>query len=233
MGRARQARRIAVTAAYGGGGLGALGAVLYGVLYSQAKQAHRTVGAPRSVPPDGDGLWGHGPGEPIRLAVLGDSGAAGLGVDQAIETPGVLVAAGLSEVAGRPVRLTNVARVGAKSDSLPDQVDRALPAGPEVALIIVGTNDVKERMRPAESVRHLVGPRHHPAGGAAAALPRQAVEPAARRRADGRGGRARRPDGLPGRHPGAGVPGPAGRDVQPGPVPSQRGGLRRGGRGDA
>ena len=157
MGRARQARRIAVTAAYGGGGLGALGAVLYGVLYSQAKQAHRTVGAPRSVPPDGDGLWGHGPGEPIRLAVLGDSGAAGLGVDQAIETPGVLVAAGLSEVAGRPVRLTNVARVGAKSDSLPDQVDRALPAGPEVALIIVGTNDVKERMRPAESVRHLVG----------------------------------------------------------------------------
>src|SRR6266511_1584247 len=131
MGRARQARRIAVTAAYGGGGLGALGAVLYGVLYSQAKQAHRTVGAPRSVPPDGDGLWGHGPGEPIRLAVLGDSGAAGLGVDQAIETPGVLVAAGLSEVAGRPVRLTNVARVGAK--------------------------DVKERMRPAESVRHLVG----------------------------------------------------------------------------
>jgi lysophospholipase L1-like esterase len=156
MSRASRARRIAVTAAYGGGGLGALGALLYGVLYSEAKLAHRSVGPPLGAPPDGDGLWGHGEGEPIRLAVLGDSGAAGLGVERAIETPGVLVAAGMSEVAGRQVHLTNVARVGAKSDDLGDQVDKALPAAPEVALIIVGTNDVKERMRPAESVRHLV-----------------------------------------------------------------------------
>jgi lysophospholipase L1-like esterase len=133
-----------------------LGAVLYGVLYGEAKLAHRTVGAPRSRPPDGDGLWGHGQGEPIRFAVLGDSGAAGLGVERAIETPGVLVAAGMSEVAGRPVHLTNVAMVGAKSDHLLDQVERALPGEPQVALIMIGTNDVKERMRPAESVRHLV-----------------------------------------------------------------------------
>ena len=156
MGRASRARRIAVTAAYGGGGIGALGALLYGVLYGEVKLAHRAVGSPRSAPPDGDGLWGHGQGEPIRLAVLGDSGAAGLGADRAIETPGVLVAAGMSEVAGRPVHLTNVAMVGAKSDHLLDQVERALPSHPEVALIMIGTNDVKDRMRPAESVRHLV-----------------------------------------------------------------------------
>jgi lysophospholipase L1-like esterase len=156
MGRASRARRIVLTAAYGGGGLGALGALLYGLLYGEAKLAARTVGPPRGAPPDGDGIWGHGPGEPIRLAVLGDSGAAGLGVERAIETPGVLVAAGLSEVAGRPVHLLNVARVGAKSDELAGQVERALPGRPEVVLIIIGTNDVKERVRPAESVRHLV-----------------------------------------------------------------------------
>jgi len=145
-----------MTAVYGGGGLGALGALLYGLLYGEAKLAHRTVGPPRSVPPDGDGLWGHGTGEPIRFAVLGDSGAAGLGVARDIETPGVLMAAGMSEVADRPVRLTNVARVGAKSDDLVHQVDQVLLAGPEVVAIIIGANDVKDRMRPADSVRHLV-----------------------------------------------------------------------------
>jgi lysophospholipase L1-like esterase len=157
MSRAARARKIAIAAAYGGGGVGALGALAYGVLQEQAKRAHRTVGPVTTLPPHGDGIWGHGRGEPIRLAVLGDSGAAGLGVDRAIETPGVLVASGLSELAGRRVRLTNVAKVGATSAHLHDQVDRVMGAEPEVALIIVGTNDVKERMRPAESVRYLVG----------------------------------------------------------------------------
>jgi lysophospholipase L1-like esterase len=156
MGRAGRARRIAVAAAYGGGGVGALSALLYGLLNEQAKRAHRTVGPPRGAPPDGDGKWGHGEGRSIRLAVLGDSGAAGLGVDRAIETPGVLIASGLSELAGRPVRLTNVAKVGATSSDLPRQVEIAIAARPEVAVVIVGTNDVKERMRPAESVRFLV-----------------------------------------------------------------------------
>src|SRR2546430_5115686 len=118
MSRASRAGQMAMTAAYGGGGLGALGALLYGLLYGEAKLAHRSVGPPRGLPPDGDGVWGHGNGEPIRLAVLGDSGAAGLGVERAIETPGVLVAAGMSEGAGRPVHLLNVAKVGARSDQL-------------------------------------------------------------------------------------------------------------------
>jgi lysophospholipase L1-like esterase len=54
------------------------------------------------------------------------------------------------------VHLLNVARVGGKSDDLAHQVDRVLPFRPEVALIIVGANDVKDRMWPAESVRYLV-----------------------------------------------------------------------------
>jgi lysophospholipase L1-like esterase len=156
MSRAGRARRIAVAGAYGGGGAGAMGALLYGLLKEQAKRAQRNVGPAVGTPPDGDGMWGHGHGEPVRLAVLGDSGAAGFGVEKAIETPGVLIASGLSELAGKPVLLTNVATVGATSTDLERQVGLAVPTRPEVALIIVGTNDVKERMRPGDSVRHLV-----------------------------------------------------------------------------
>jgi hypothetical protein len=52
MGRARRARKIAATAAYGGGGLaagiGALGAIGYGVLKVEAKVARRIVGQART-----------------------------------------------------------------------------------------------------------------------------------------------------------------------------------------
>ena len=50
MGRARRARKIAATAAYGGGvgaaGIGALGLVGYGVLKVEALLARRIVGQP-------------------------------------------------------------------------------------------------------------------------------------------------------------------------------------------
>jgi lysophospholipase L1-like esterase len=87
--------------------------------------------------------------------MLGDSSAAGLGVQKPIETPGVLVAAGLSEIAERPVRLINVAVVGATSAELDPQINQVLPERPDVALIMIGANDVTHRMRPAQSVRHL------------------------------------------------------------------------------
>jgi lysophospholipase L1-like esterase len=145
-----------------------LGVLLAGVLIGEAKLARRSVGIPNGSPPDGDGVWGHGPGEPISMAVLGDSSAAGLGVQHAIETPAVLLASGLSEVAGRPVRLTNVAVVGATSAGLLAQVDRVLPARPELAVILVGANDVKARIGPVESVRDLtIAVRRLRAAGAA------------------------------------------------------------------
>ena len=55
MGRARRARKIAATAAYGGGGLaagiGALGALGYGVLKVEAQIARRIVGSPSTARP--------------------------------------------------------------------------------------------------------------------------------------------------------------------------------------
>src|SRR5690606_17371469 len=87
--------------------------------------------------------------------MIGDSTAAGLGVHKPDETPAAMLAAGLSAIAGRPVRLTNVARSGARSEALPGQVDQALKAEPDLAVIMIGGNDVTNRVPPAESVRYL------------------------------------------------------------------------------
>jgi len=79
----------------------------------------------------------------------------GLGVERSTETPGVLVAAALAELAERPVRLVRLARSGARSSDLDAQVDKALLEQPDVALIMIGANDVTNRTKPALSVRHL------------------------------------------------------------------------------
>ncbi|MEU8135618.1 SGNH/GDSL hydrolase family protein [Streptodolium elevatio] len=156
--RTRTARRIAAAAAFGGGGVGILTGAMVAVLYTEAKIARRTVGVPVGQPPTADGVYGEFPefdGPPIRLAVLGDSSAAGLGVDNPLHTPGALLACGLAAVAERPVQLVNVAKSGAQSSDLERQVTLALEAEPEVAMIMVGANDVTHQVRPADSVRRL------------------------------------------------------------------------------
>jgi lysophospholipase L1-like esterase len=166
MSRARVARRIAAGAAYGGGGIGLVGAALVGLLLAEAQMARRQVQANGSSPyvPRADGLYGGGYGtpgeEPLRLTLLGDSTAAGQGVHRSGQTPGALLASGLAAVAERPVELRNVAVPGAMSDDLDRQVALVL-AGPrpvpDVCVIMVGANDVTNRMPPTRSVRHLAG----------------------------------------------------------------------------
>ncbi|WP_377269668.1 SGNH/GDSL hydrolase family protein [Peterkaempfera sp. SMS 1(5)a] len=162
MSRARVARRIAAAAAYGGGGIGLLGVGVVGLLVTEAKFAERAVGALGADPPKADGVYGGafadgtaGSAPPLVLAFLGDSTAAGLGVLRGHETPGALLAAGLASVAERRVRLVNVALSGARSGDLERQVDLALETVPEVAVIIIGANDVTHRMPAVESVRLL------------------------------------------------------------------------------
>lgn len=157
MSRASQARRIAVAAAYGGGGLGLLAAGALGLIRTEAVLARRTIGEPAGEPPPADGVHGHHhAGEPLRLALLGDSTATGLGVDHSHQTPGVMLAAGLAECADRPVEIHCVAKVGAQSSHLPEQVEQVLEAGvPDLAVIMIGANDVTHRVRLATAVRHL------------------------------------------------------------------------------
>ncbi|MQY16207.1 hypothetical protein SRB5_64040 [Streptomyces sp. RB5] len=163
MSRARAARRIAAAAAYGGGGIGLLGGAAVGLLVAEVQLARHRVGGSDVEVPAADGRYGPaftrgGDEEPVRLAFLGDSTAAGQGVYRPRQTPGALVASGLAAVAERPVELRNVALPGAQSDDLGRQVTELLGAeggAPDAAVIIIGANDVTHRMPAAVSVRHL------------------------------------------------------------------------------
>ncbi|WP_455351496.1 SGNH/GDSL hydrolase family protein [Streptomyces sp. SYSU K217416] len=156
------ARRIAAGAAYGGGGIGLLGAAAVGLVLAEVQLAKRTVGNGHNAdPPSADGLYGTVFGRarrPLRLGMLGDSTAAGQGVHRVRQTPGALLASGLAAVAERQVELRNVALPGAMSDDLDRQVMLMLAdptRRPDVCVIMVGANDVTHRMPPTQSVRHL------------------------------------------------------------------------------
>ncbi|GAA1974844.1 SGNH/GDSL hydrolase family protein [Kitasatospora viridis] len=160
--RARVARRIATAAAYGGGGLGLLGVGVAGLLIAESRLAIRTVGVLEGDPPKSAGVYGDGFVDPARkeepplvLAFLGDSTAVGLGVRRGRETPGSLLASGLASVAERRVRLVNVAVSGARSDDLARQVRLALATPPDLAVIMIGANDVRGRIPLAQAVRLL------------------------------------------------------------------------------
>jgi lysophospholipase L1-like esterase len=157
MGKAGAARKLASAAAYGGGGLSVLGAGLYGVLSAEAKLAKKAIETnPSEHPPSATGWYGRGrPGPAVKVALLGDSSAAGYGVHRVEETPGALLASGIAERADRRVYLRSFAVVGAMSADLGGQVDRALPIEPDVAVVSIGANDVTHLVTPAVSVRHL------------------------------------------------------------------------------
>ncbi|MCW2524574.1 MAG: hydrolase family protein, partial [Frankiales bacterium] len=163
MSRASRARKVVTAAAFGGGGLGAIGAAAFGLMYGESKLARRRIQpATEVLPPTSDGLWRAPDVHPrageqaaIVLAMLGDSSAAGYGVHKDTETPAALLAVGLSALSRRPVRSVNVAVVGAQSSWLLDQVEQVLALQPDLAVIMIGANDVTHRVSAADSVRHL------------------------------------------------------------------------------
>ena len=133
-----------------------MGASLYGVLRAEAVLARRTIGNADGAPPDATGWYGHGrPGPAIKMVLLGDSSAAGYGVQSVQDTPGAHLASGLAEAADRRVYVRSLAFVGAQSRDLAGQVDKALSLEPQVAVILVGANDITHTRSLAESVREL------------------------------------------------------------------------------
>jgi lysophospholipase L1-like esterase len=156
VGTAGAARKLAAAAVYGGGGLSVLGVSLYGLLRAEAKLARRAIGETTGEPPDATGWYGRGrPGPAIKVALLGDSAAAGYGVDRVTQTTGALLASGIAERADRRVHLRSYAFVGARSSDLGGQIDRALPTEPHIAVILIGANDVTHSVLPSQSVRYL------------------------------------------------------------------------------
>ncbi len=145
-----------MTAAYGGGGVMGVGAAAFGLAVAQGRHARKEIGVRRHSAPYADGLYGaRKQGTSQRFVMLGDSLAAGLGAGHVWNTPGAMLAQGISNVLDRPVRLMNTATVGARSADLYGQVDRALHMRPHIAVIIIGANDITHAGRPQSAVSHL------------------------------------------------------------------------------
>lgn len=99
---------------------------------------------------------------PLRLVLLGDSSALGVGVDRVDDTVGGQLARLLAQGGGptgereHRVFLSSVGVSGSRSSDLATQVARALLGErPDIAVILIGANDVTGGRRPGESAAHL------------------------------------------------------------------------------
>jgi lysophospholipase L1-like esterase len=159
MAGARVLRVVAVAA----GSLGGLSGAAYGLLNGQAVRARAIIGKHRDHPLNADGVYLPNGGGPfvrprrgaLRFAVLGDSLGAGVGAESSDRLPGVLLAKGIAGEIGRPVRLCTHAISGSTTFDLPSQVDRALIHPPDLALVIIGGNDVTTKQRVSASAELL------------------------------------------------------------------------------
>lgn len=155
--RWRLALRVARLMAYGSAVITGATVTAAAVLVGQARHVRRSIPTAEAPPPRCDGVYGAKlPGPPITFVLLGDSSAAGYGVHRARETPGALLATGISRRLQRPVRLRRLAVVGALSARLTPQVEAALELRPDLAVILIGANDVTHRVNRKAAVRHLV-----------------------------------------------------------------------------
>jgi lysophospholipase L1-like esterase len=91
----------------------------------------------------------------LRLVLLGDATALGVGVDNVGDTVGGQLAEMLAS-AGAKVALSTVAVAGARCSDLATQVARAqLGPRPDLAVILIGTNDATHLVRPGEAAAAL------------------------------------------------------------------------------
>lgn len=118
-------------------------------LRHQARVARAAIGKPLGEDVEhADRTYKKKYGDRLDLLVLGDSIAAGLGADRPRDALGPQLARRVARRTHRAVRLTTRAQVGAESSMLAGQL-ADLPGGyrPDVAVIVVGGNDVTHRVR--------------------------------------------------------------------------------------
>jgi lysophospholipase L1-like esterase len=143
-----------------GAALGVVGLTAGGtreLLRRQAVIARRRIGKPLGEQAlDADRAWKKSYGDRLELVMLGDSIAAGLGAERPKDTLGGRLARALAKELQRSVRLRTAAVVGSESSALRGQID-ALPEDyrPDLAVIVVGGNDVTHRVPVPTSVQHL------------------------------------------------------------------------------
>ena len=91
----------------------------------------------------------------LTLVMLGDSTSVGYGTRTPDELPGVLLARGIAADAGRPVRLVSHGLTGARTSDLTRQVEVCLAAPPDLVVILVGANDLRDLVPPRRSAAQL------------------------------------------------------------------------------
>ena len=120
--------------------------------------ARRRIGKPLGeIALDADRVWRpKRGGTPVELLMVGDSIAAGLGAERPKDVLGARIAKSVAGFLQRPVRLRTAAQVGAESQDLARQIDW-LPETyrPDVAVVIVGGNDVTHRVPVASAAAPL------------------------------------------------------------------------------
>jgi lysophospholipase L1-like esterase len=139
-----------IAAAVGLGSVPALGGLCTALVAAQARMARR---APRPYVDaiHADGLVGTPADVPMRVTWLGDSLAAGLGVDDVDHTPARVVASLL----GRAIDLRVLAVSGSRSiDVLTEQVP-ALDRSTDLVVLCVGANDVATLVHRRDYARNL------------------------------------------------------------------------------
>ncbi|MEV6299452.1 SGNH/GDSL hydrolase family protein [Actinoplanes sp. NPDC051861] len=97
---------------------------------------------------------------PLRLVLLGDSAAVGVGVEWLSDTVGGqlarLLADGSPETGQRHVLLSSVGVAGSRSSDLATQVARALLGDrPDVAVVLIGSYDATSGRSAEDSASHL------------------------------------------------------------------------------
>jgi lysophospholipase L1-like esterase len=146
-------RRVATTALVGSG---ATLTGFYAFLIGEAMLARRAIGTTDARPPSPDGVYGDDlPGRTIRCLVIGDSAAVGYGMLTSDTTPTGLIGLGVAHVLDAPVEMRCLAVVGAQTADLMHQIDLAGDFQPDVAVIVIGTNDVTHQVLPHTSARLL------------------------------------------------------------------------------
>lgn len=90
----------------------------------------------------------------LRFAVIGDSIAYGQGASRPADTAHARLAAELA-AAGRPAEVRVFAVPGATSQALAGQVQRAMAWPPDLALIIIGANDLTRLVPPPQAAAQL------------------------------------------------------------------------------
>jgi lysophospholipase L1-like esterase len=151
--------RIALGAGVAGAVGGAAGVGTVTLMKRQAEHARQVIGKPLGeIALRADRTYKKSYGDRLDLLIVGDSIAAGLGAYRKKTTLAGRIARELAKETHRTVRVTSVAEVGAETWMIPERQLPRLKGGyrPDIAVVIVGGNDVIHRRPATESIESLV-----------------------------------------------------------------------------